>query len=109
MAYAILKSVSEAGNTRYGIGILFLLTGGIFLYVATMHVLPEVLGPPHQHAHEMTDENDHNQNQNQNQNEACKSDSKLPDGNIRSSLKIGLIMVGLAIPLLLTLAIPHKH
>ncbi len=98
--------MSNTGNTQYGIGILFLLTGGIFLYVATMHVFPEVLGPVHEHQHEH--EHEPNSGRDQNQNEAREAETKEPEAKIHTATKLCLIMVGLAFPLLLTLAIPSE-
>ncbi len=81
------------GSTLHATGIAMLFSAGTFLYVATVHVLPEV---GHQHHH-------HQQQQQQ----RAKNRRSASSGSSSSKCDSLLLVVGALMPLLLTMG--HHH
>ena len=54
MSYLILDSKGKSGDEHdlmFWVGILLIISAGSFIYVATIHILPEVLGGKNTHDH----------------------------------------------------------
>ena len=75
---------SQSLDTFTATGIAMLFSAGTFLYVATVHVLPEVTNVGHSHG----------------------GNGKSQSGGF-SAIELGLLVVGSLLPLLLTLG--HHH
>lgn len=96
--FALVVVTNEESNNlniNYWVGIALLVSVGTFLYVTTMHILPEVYMSPNHHHHEHGKVEVH-------------SDRDHTDKHYHRSIELGTLVVALYTPILLTF-IHHDH
>ena len=84
--FGLCASQSKAGELetlQFWVGILMLISAGSFLYVATIHILPEVYAVEHEHG------------------EPMQQLMKYQENHYSKSIELGVLLLGLYLPMML--------
>lgn len=77
------SSSNDLGALQFWVGVLMLISAGSFLYVATIHILPEVYSMDHSHG------------------DPVKEVMKYQENHYSKSVEMGVLLAGLYLPMLL--------
>ena len=85
------SEATDTGSFQWWVGILMLLSAGSFLYVATIHILPEVYAMDHEHGKTQVEQL-----------------LKHQETHYSKSCELLVLLLGLYLPVALSV-IPHEH
>ena len=78
------SKATDLGTLQFWVGILMLISAGSFLYVATIHILPEVYAMEHDHGKTLTEHA-----------------LKYSESHYSKSVELGVLLIGLYLPMCL--------